>query len=254
MIRNVLLYYKFLMDNNQEYLARNPVIWVKSDFLKWVTLPRGTAATQNASNTTTQQASNLTPPSFTNMKNDALLNWRKSCQDVTAYPIIDNDVQYPNWIIQIGRVFISDECGRMIDQSKHLYGVNSGSDETLWNAQENHLVKVLDRGLKTNKGMRLVRTYPGEPRKIWKLHKDHSISSNTSSRICTMMSQSLATMKVLEFRNPLEGLNKFDSNLQKFNGVSHNNKMTDKLAIMYLRAATRANKDLLAAWAQCETT
>ena len=44
----------------------------------------------------------------------------------------------------------------MIDEAKRFAGVNSGSDETLWNAQENHLAKVLDHVLKTNEGMRLV--------------------------------------------------------------------------------------------------
>ena len=153
---------------------------------------------------------------------------------MTAYPIIDNDVQYPDWIIQIRRVFISDECERMIDISKHFSGVNSGSDETLWNAQENHLASVLHQVLKTNEGMRLVRTYPDEPRKIWKLHEEHSTSSTTSSRICTMLSQSLATMKITEFKNPLEGLDKFDSDLQKFNKVLHKDPMSNNMAIMYL--------------------
>ena len=124
-----------------------------------------------------------------------MLNWRKSRQDITAYPIIDNDVQYLDWIIQIRRVFISDECERMIDLNKHYSAINSGSDETLWDAQKNHLAKVLDRVLKTNEGMRLVRTYPKDPRKIWRLHEEHSTSSTTSSRICTMLSQSLATMR-----------------------------------------------------------
>ena len=61
-----------------------------------------------------------------------------------------------------------------------------------------------------------------------------------------MLSQSLATMKVLEFSNTLEGLDKFDSNLQKSNKVLHNDKMTNNMAIMYLRAATHGDKDLLA--------
>ena len=67
-----------------------------------------------------------------------------------------------------------------------------------------------------------------------------------------MLSQSLATMKISDCTNPLEGLDKFDSDLQKFNKVSHNDKMSNNLAIMYLRSATHGNKDLLASWAQCE--
>ena len=59
-------------------------------------------------------------------------------------------------------------------------------------------------------------------------------------------------MKISDFSNPLEGLDKFDSDLQKFNKVSHNDKMTNNLAAMYLRSAIHGNKDLLASWAQCE--
>ena len=106
--------------------------------------------------------------------------------------------------------------------------------------------------LKTNEGMRLVRTHPGDPRKVWKLHEEHSTSSTTSSCICIMLSQSLVTMKITEFSNPLEGLDRFDSDLQKFNKVSHLDPMSNNMAIMYLRAATHSNKDLLASWAQCE--
>ena len=133
-------------------------------------------ATQNASNVGTQQTANVTPPSTTKLEDDALLNWRKSKQDVTSYPIIDNDVQYPNWIIKIKYQFISDECERMIDLNKHFNLVNSGSDKLLWNAQKNHLASVLDQVMKTNGGMRLVRTYLDEPRTIWKEHERHSTS------------------------------------------------------------------------------
>ena len=248
MIGNVLNYYQFLMNDSQETLAGNPVSWTKSDFRKWITLSRGTATQTTAPQDTTT----VTPPSTTKLEDDALLNWTKGRQDVTVYPVIDNDVQYPDWIIKIRLVFIGDECKRMIDKTKHFTGVNSGFDETLWIAQKNHLAKVLDHVLKSNEGMRLVRTYPDEPRKIRKLHEAHSTSSTTSSRICTMLSQSLATMKILEFSNPLEGLDKFDSNLQKFIKVSHYDKMTNNMAIMYLQAATHVNKDLLASWAQCE--
>ena len=59
-------------------------------------------------------------------------------------------------------------------------------------------------------------------------------------------------MKITEFKTPLEGLDKFDSDLQKYNRVAHNDQMTDNMAIMYLRAATHGNKDLLASWVQCE--
>jgi len=63
MIGNVLLYCLFLMNDSQEVLAQNPVNWVKGDFIKWKTKPRGTAiqnaATQYTSNMSIQQASNV---------------------------------------------------------------------------------------------------------------------------------------------------------------------------------------------------
>ena len=66
------------MDDGRENFAGNPVIWAKSDFRKWIQLPRVTATqtpvTQNPPNTT-----NTTPPFTTKLEDDALLNWRKSC-------------------------------------------------------------------------------------------------------------------------------------------------------------------------------
>ena len=100
---------------------------------------------------------------------------------MTAYPIIDNDdVQYPDWIIKLRRQFISNECVRMIDLKIHFNSViPGGSDVLLWNAQKNHLASVLDRVLKTNEEMRLVRTFPDDPRRIWRDHEAHSTSSTT---------------------------------------------------------------------------
>ena len=103
LITNARLYYKFLMDDSQEILVEDPASWVKRDFRKWVTLPKGTA-TQTTTTAVTQNTSNTTaatPPSTTKLEDDALLNWRKSRQNVKAYPVIDNDVQYPDWIIKI---------------------------------------------------------------------------------------------------------------------------------------------------------
>ena len=230
------------------------------DFIKWKNIgyPISTAAhtaSQGTSSTvTTQQTSNVTGTPSTKLEDDALVSWRKSKHDVTAYPIIDNDVQYPNWTIRIRRQFIADECARMVDLLVHFSSVIPGGfDVLLWNAQKNNLAGVLDRVLKTNEGMRLVQTSPNDPRRIWREHEAHSTSSTTSSHICTMLAQSLATMKITESANPLQGLDLFDSNLQKFNKVSVYNKMSDQLAVMYLRAATFGNKDLLSAWAACET-
>ena len=149
------------MDDGQRLLAEDPGSWVKSYFREWKTLPRGTA-TQSTTTTTPATQVNLnttapTPPSTTKLEDDVLLNWKKSRQDVKEYPVIDNDVQYPDWIIKIMRVFIGHECERIVDvDNVYFTSINSGSDELLWNAQENHLAKVLDHVLKTNEGMRLV--------------------------------------------------------------------------------------------------
>ena len=241
-------------------MANNPTAWVQLDFDKWksfccpVSTAARTASQGTISNTTTQQTSNVSTTSSTKLEDDAFASWRKSKQNVTDYPIIDNDVQYPDWIIKVKRQIISDECVRMIDLTVHFISITTGgSDELLWNAQENHFASVLDRVLKTTEGMKLVRTYPDDPRRIWREHEAHSTSSMTSSHICTMLSKSLANTKITECDNPLQGLDLYDSNLQKFNKVSVHNNMHNDLAIMYLRAATFGNKDLRSAWAACET-
>ena len=66
------------MDDSRETLVENPVIWTKSDFRKWITLPRGTATQTTApQNTWTSNTTTVTPPSTTKLEDDALLNWRK---------------------------------------------------------------------------------------------------------------------------------------------------------------------------------
>ena len=68
----------------------------------------------------------------------------------------------------------------MIDLKVHFNSIiPGGSDVLLWNAQKNYLAKVLDHVLKTNEGMRLVRIFPNDPRRIWNDHEAHSTSSTT---------------------------------------------------------------------------
>ena len=178
--------------------------------------------------------SNVTASSGTELDDDTLLSWRRSKQDVPLYPILDNDLNYCDWIIKTKRQFIGDECEQMIDSSVHYsLTTKGGSDKILWDAQINHLASLLNCVLKTNEEMRLVRTYPNNPCKIWSLHETHSLLSTISSNICTMLNQSLAKMKITEFDHPLQGLDKFDSNLQKFNKVSRNKKMLDDIAIAW---------------------
>ena len=101
-MNDVLLYRNFLFADHEFVLANDPATWVFLDFEKWKSIgyPISTAAytaSQGTSSTnTTQQTSNVTTPSGIKLEDDALVSWRKSKHEVTAYPIIDNDVQYPD--------------------------------------------------------------------------------------------------------------------------------------------------------------
>ena len=146
----------------------------------------------------------------------------------------------------------SEEMSQMIDKGFHKNQLSTGSDTLLFEAQENHLVSVLECVLQTSEGKRLTRKHPGEPRLIWKLHEEHATSSTTSSNICTGLSQELAKMKIVTFDNPTKGLDTFYSYLITFNKTSPNSQIPDSFSIMYLKLSTCGNSDLLSAWTQCE--
>ena len=115
------------------------------------------------------------------------------------------------------------------------------------------MASVLNLVLQTSKGNRLTRKHPGEPRLIWKLHKEHSTASTTSANIYTRLSQELAKMKIVDFDHSTKGLDTFDSYLTTFNKISPSSQMPDSLSIMYLKSAISGNSDLLSTLTQCET-
>ena len=259
LVNDVIKYNSFIYMDNQKDLADHPVQWSRHDFKTWRTMgcPLSTAAytasqPSTSTNSTTQATNVITPKSMTQVEDDALTSWRKSRQNETLYPTLESDINYPEWRIQINRRFTSDECLRIIDLSIHKNSLSAGSDVLLWEAQENYLVNILERVLKTSEGLRLMRKYPDDPRLVWKLHEAHSTSSTTSANISADLSQQLAKMKITEFDTLTGGLDKFDSNLQKLNKIS-NCLLPDKMAIMFLKSATCGNRDLLSAWAQCVT-
>ena len=210
-------------------------------------------AGNNANTNTTLQATNATgPTSQTKLEEDAWLSWRRSKQDETSYPVLENDREYSDWIIKTKRWFTSEECFRMIDPNFYQNQVNAGSDTLLFKAQVNYMAGVLERVLQTSEGNRLTRKHLVDPRLVWKLHKDHATSSTTSSNICTGLSQELAKTKINDFDHPTKGLDTFDSYLTQFNKISKGSPMLDPLSIMYLKSASHGNKELLSAWTQCE--
>ena len=141
---------------------------------------------------------------------------------------------------------------RMINPGFHINSLHTGSDTELYEKQKNFFATVLECVLQTKEGKRLTRKYPDDPRQVWNLHETHSKSSATASSICTGLSQELAKLKIVEYNNPTEGLDTFDSYLTHFNKISPS-KMPDELAIMLLEAATSGNSDLLSAWTQRQT-
>ena len=139
----------------------------------------------------------------------------------------------------------------MIDPAFHLNKLDPGSDTELFNKQKNHFASILERVLQTSEEKRLTRKHADDPRKVWHLHQAYSTSFATSSSICTGLGQELAKLKIVDFDTPTKGLDTFDSYLTQFNKISPvNSKMPDNLAVMYLKAATCGNSDLLSAWTQ----
>ena len=118
------------------------------------------------------------------------------------YPILENDRDYTDWIINIKRRFKSKRCKRVIDANFLDNIVVGDADVSLYKAQQNHMSIVLDQVLKTTNGMRLNRKHHDYPWEIWRLHELHQRSSATNKKTTTALSQELAKIKVVDFDHP----------------------------------------------------
>ena len=118
LIHDVLLYYQFLYNDSKEALADDPTQWVQGDFKKWRSQERHPSTTahisSHASNTTTTSTASVII-STTEKAEDAWLSWQPGMQDSTVYPILENDRNYTDWIINIKRQFKSKRCKRVIN-------------------------------------------------------------------------------------------------------------------------------------------
>ena len=160
LVNDVLLDYNFLYQDDKDSLVEDPTQWDIAAFRKWKS--RGYPLNTDAYNTSkagnnvntanaTFNATNTTgPASKTKLENDAWLSWRRSKQDETAYPLLENDQMYTDWIVKIKRKLTSEEMSRMIDLNFHQNQLSTGSDTLLFEAQENHMASVLERVLQTS--------------------------------------------------------------------------------------------------------
>ena len=128
--------------------------------------------------------------------------------------------------------------------------VKYGPDDVLlYKAQKNHMSIVLERVLQTSDRKRFPRKHKTDPREIWRLHELHQRSSATNSTITTALSQELANIKVVEFTSSTQFLDAFDTKLEKFNEISTNSLLPEKMAISFLMASAHGNSKLRNAWA-----
>ena len=133
---------------------------------------RGYPLSTNAYNTSktgsntnvTLNTTNTAATSKTKSQDDAWLSWRRSKQDGTAYPLLEADRMYTDWILKFERKIASEGMSRMIDKDFHKNQLSAGSDTELFKQQENHLSSVLERVLQTSEEKRLTRKNPDDPR------------------------------------------------------------------------------------------
>ena len=115
LINDVLLYYNFHYENDDDTLVEEPSQWVMRDFRKWRSTgcPKSAATyivslASNSTNTTSQTSNVTAPVSQTKLEEDTYLSWRRSKQDPTLHPILENDQDYTDWIIKTKPQFTSD--------------------------------------------------------------------------------------------------------------------------------------------------
>ena len=141
----------------------------------------------------------------------------------------------------------------MIDDACTKFDVKWGpANVEFYNAQLNHLSIVLKRVLQTKDGEKFTRKNKDDPRKIWRLHELHQLSSATDVFFTTVLSQELARMKVVDFDFPTQCLDIFDTKLEKLNEISTFD-LSNPMTVSFLKSAIQGNTTLLSAWANCET-
>ena len=214
----MLPYYNFLYKYKEINKAKDPSQWDVTEFK--VRKSKGyhvSTAAYNASTTASSANATLNTPAAAtakqNEQDDSFLSWRRSKQDENAYPVLETDQMFTDWIVKFERKIHSEEMYRMVDPFFHLNKLDPGSDTELFNKQKNHFASILERVLQTSEGKRLTRKHADDPSKVWNLHQAHSTSSATSSNICTSLSQKLTKLKIVDFDTPTKGLDTFDSYL-----------------------------------------
>ena len=78
------------------------------------------------------------------------MSWRQSKQDEIAYPLLEADRMYSDWIVKFRQKIASEEMSRMIDKGFHKNQLSTGYDTFLFEAQENYLESVLELVLQTS--------------------------------------------------------------------------------------------------------
>ena len=104
LVNDILLYYTFLYQDDKDALAEDPTQSDKRNFKKLKS--RGYPLSTNTYNTSkagsntnvTLNTTNTAATSKTKSQNDAWLSWRQSIQDETAYPLLEADQMYTDWI------------------------------------------------------------------------------------------------------------------------------------------------------------
>ena len=227
------------MYQDKEYTkADDPTQWIRQDFKIWKSrgYHKSTAdytASLTVNTTTTVGAATVTTATTaaaTQQKREdySFLSWRRSTKNEKGYPVLNNDREYISWKVKFERKIHSDEIYQMIKPGFYISSLHTGFDTELYEKQKNFFPTVLECVLQTEEGKQLTRKYQDDPRQVWSLHETHSKSSATASSICTGLSQELAKLKIVEYNNPTEGLDTFDSYLTQFNKISPS-KMPDNL-------------------------
>lgn len=159
-------------------MATHPNQWVMEDFEDWIdhNHPKSNVAYAGslAGNTTTTLRETA-PISATKKAEDAWMSWQHGKQDPTLYPILENDGDYTDWIINITRQFKSKRCNRVIDSSFLDNMVVGNVNIALYNVRKNHVSIVLERVLQIIDGLRLSRKHCNAPCEIWRLHESLSL-------------------------------------------------------------------------------
>jgi hypothetical protein len=128
----------------------------------------------------------------------ALISWNRKPRDVAKYPLLKNDADYQDWKLKMKRQLIADTLSRVTDSTFRITNCRAGADMELPTLQINFFEQIISAVLLNSEGKGLVITHPEDSLFVWKQHKVHQTSSDSTQISTTALMNKLMSLKIAD--------------------------------------------------------